>query len=83
MKNKITIILMKYFFLLNKNIKKEKQKLITQLNHFKKQNIKIAAIGASHSTTTLIYYFELYDYFEFIIDDNPKKHNTYSPGFTY
>jgi hypothetical protein len=68
------------FFLLNKNIKKEKQKLITQLNHFKKQNIKIAAIGASHSTTTLIYYFELYDYFEFIIDDNPKKHNTYSPG---
>ena len=66
--------------LLNKNINKEKDKLITQLKIFKEKNIKIAGIGASHSTTTLIYHFELQNYIEFLVDDNIKKHNTYSPG---
>ena len=66
--------------LLNKNINKEKDKLITQLKTFKEKNIKIAGIVTSHSTTTLIYHFELQNYIQFLVDDNIKKHNTYLPG---
>ena len=68
------------FTLLNENISKERDKLITQLEVLKKDNITIAGIGASHSTTTLIFHFQMYRYIDFLIDDNPKKHNTYSPG---
>jgi len=63
------------------NIKKEKNKLISELKQIKKEGNKIVGLGASHSTTTLFYHYELREYIDVLIDDNPKKHKTYSPGF--
>ena len=66
---------------LQKRILNEKNKLINQLELIKKNNVPIVGFGASHSTTTLLYYFELNKYIDFIIDDNPKKNGTFSPGY--
>ena len=30
--------------------------------------------------TTFIYYFEVANFLDFIVDDNPRKHNTLYPG---
>lgn len=40
----------------------------------------VAGYGASTTTTTLLYHFELGSRIKFIVDDNPIKHNTLSPG---
>lgn len=40
----------------------------------------IAGYGASHSTTTLTYHFQVAPYLSFIADDNPRKQHLYSPG---
>ncbi len=40
----------------------------------------VAAYGASTTTTTLMYHFELGSRVSFIVDDNSVKHGTYSPG---
>lgn len=40
----------------------------------------VAAYGASTTTTTLLYHFELQSRLKFIVDDNPVKHGMYSPG---
>ena len=37
--------------------------------------------GASHSTTRLIYEYELQNFLSYIVDDNKKKQNLYSPGY--
>ena len=37
-------------------------------------------IGASPTVTTLLYHFDLNDKVDFIVDDNPAKQNTFSPG---
>jgi hypothetical protein len=50
------------------------------LKGLKSKGKSIIAFGASHSTTTLIYHFELKDYFDYIVDDNEAKHGQYSPG---
>ena len=54
--------------------------LIRLLKSLKAKGKSIVAFGASHSTTTLIYHFELGNYFEYIVDDNKAKHGQYSPG---
>jgi SAM-dependent methyltransferase len=41
----------------------------------------IAGYGASATVTTLLCHFELQRYLSFIVDDNPAKHHTYSPGW--
>ena len=46
----------------------------------KAEGKRIAAYGASTTTTTLLYHFELGPYLEFIIDDNPIKQGLFSPG---
>jgi hypothetical protein len=57
-----------------------KADLIELLKSIKDKGQSIVAFGASHSTTTLIYHFELSDYFDYIVDDNKTKHGLYSPG---
>jgi hypothetical protein len=58
----------------------EKNRLRDVLAAHKANGASIAGFGASHSTTTLIYQFELMDFLDFIVDDNPDKQGTYSPG---
>lgn len=40
----------------------------------------IVGYGASTTTTTLLYHFELQTRLKFIVDDNPLKFNLFSPG---
>jgi hypothetical protein len=41
---------------------------------------KLAGYGASPTVTTLLHQFELADVVDFLVDDNPVKQNTFSPG---
>ena len=42
---------------------------------------KIAAYGASATSTTLIYHYEMGDYLEYLVDDFEVKQGLYSPGY--
>ena len=59
----------------------KKSELTALLDHAQYSNETIVGYGASHSTTTLIHQFEIAQYLDFIVDDNPAKQNTYSPGY--
>jgi len=65
---------------LSKELQELKLELIKLLKNLKAKGKSIIAFGASHSTTTLIFHFELGDYFDYIVDDNEAKHGQYSPG---
>jgi len=65
---------------LSESLEALKFELTKLLKSLKAKGKSIIAFGASHSTTTLIYHFELGDYFDYIIDDNEAKHGQYSPG---
>lgn len=60
------------------NIQKKKSNDL--LDSIKREGKTIAAFGGSATSTTLIYHFGLMDKIEFIVDDNPVKQNTFSPG---
>jgi hypothetical protein len=65
---------------LSETLQELKLELTKLLKSIKAKGKSIVAFGASHSTTTLIYHFELGNYFEYIVDDNKAKHGQYSPG---
>lgn len=67
-----------FFDTWNQKILSVKNDLINYLNQNKDK--KIVGYGASATSTTLIYHFGLGKYLETLIDDNPGKINTYSPG---
>ena len=71
----------KYYQIFNETIQRAKSILQKQLNELKCKNFKIVGFGASHSTTTLMYHFELNKFIDYIVDDNPDKLGTFSPGF--
>ena len=60
------------------NLKKELVRLLKQI-HSGGHNI--VGYGATHITTTLLHHFELGEYLDFLVDDNPAKHGLYSPGY--
>lgn len=62
-------------------INKRKSQLLEKLRELKAQGKTIAGYGASATTTTLIYHFGISEMMDYIVDDNPAKQNTYSPGF--
>lgn len=61
-------------------IEQRKEQTLSFLDGALAKGEKIAAYGASTTTTTLLYHFELGSRIEFILDDNPVKQNTFSPG---
>lgn len=63
-----------------KRISRAKQNLTNSLIRFHKQGKIIAGYGASATSTTLIYHFDLADKLDFLIDDYSRKQNTFSPG---
>ncbi|WP_026841177.1 class I SAM-dependent methyltransferase [Citrifermentans bremense] len=58
-----------------------KKELIELLQRLKSEGKSIAAYGGSATSTTLIYHFGLAPFLEYIVDDNPAKQHTYSPGY--
>lgn len=59
---------------------KIKEQLLEKLAQLKISGKKIVGFGASHSTTTLLYHFEIAPFVDYLVDDNILKHGTYSPG---
>ena len=57
-----------------------KTNLLDTLRNLKSKGQRIIGFGASHSTTTLMYHFELAPYLDYLVDDNELKHGTFSPG---
>ncbi len=57
-----------------------KGQLLSLLREFKAQGKRIAGFGASATTTTLLYHFELREFLEFLVDENPQRHGLFSPG---
>ena len=45
-----------------------------------KQNKSIIGYGASATSTTLMYHYDMQNDFEYLVDDFEAKHNLYSPG---
>lgn len=62
-------------------IDNSKNRLIGELRNLKAQGKTIAGYGGSATTTTLLYHFGLSDIIDYIVDDNPAKQNTFSPGY--
>ena len=63
-----------------KNIR-NKINLRKKLWKIKQKGKTIVGFGASHSTTRLIYEYELKNFLSYIVDDNKNKQNLYSPGY--
>lgn len=62
-------------------IQQRKQASLQYLDEALAAGKSIAAYGASTTTTTLLYHFELGHRLGFIVDDNPSKQGLYSPGY--
>jgi len=63
----------------SRKITNNKKKIVKFLNKYKKLNI--VGYGASATTTTLVSHFGIYKNIKYLIDDNPSKINTFSPGY--
>ncbi len=63
----------------NKKIELNKKNITNYLSRYKKS--KIVAYGASATSTTLISHFKLFNFIDYLVDDNPGKINTFSPGY--
>jgi hypothetical protein len=61
-------------------IEDRKRKVLAYLDNAIAEGKTVAAYGASTTTTTLLYHFELEGRIKFIVDDNPLKHGLFSPG---
>ena len=66
---------------LDSRINSVKSELISMLRELSRKGEKIAGYGASVGVTTLIYFFDVRQYIEYLIDDNPVRHNRFSPGY--
>jgi SAM-dependent methyltransferase len=61
-------------------IEERKREVLAIVDEAIKQGKTVAGYGASTTTTTLLYHFELESRLSFIVDDNPLKYGMYSPG---
>ena len=61
-------------------VDKAKNEVRNKLIEYRKSGSKIAAYGASATSTTLLYHFELSNFIDFFVDENPVKIGLYSPG---
>lgn len=64
----------------NGRIEAAKQTTLGLLGELKRQGKAFAGYGASATTTTLIYHFELEKYLDYLVDEYARKQNTFSPG---
>jgi hypothetical protein len=61
-------------------IQERKQETLRILDAAIAEGKTIAGYGASTTTTTLLYHFDLVSRLKFIVDDNPLKQGLFSPG---
>ena len=65
----------------SEKINGRKSQLLSQLCDIKAQKGTIVGYGGSATSTTLIYHFGLNELMDYIVDDNPAKQGTFSPGY--
>ncbi len=63
-----------------KSIEEQGVKIKEELTKQKKMGKNIIGYGASATVTTLIHHFDLAELFDYFVDDNEIKHNTYCPS---
>ena len=78
-KERIASIGLKTFEEFQLSINSVKKSLIDYL--MSDANKTIVGYGASATSTTLISHFQLSEYINYLVDDNPQKIGTYSPGY--
>jgi hypothetical protein len=62
-------------------IKDKKNSLLRLLSDLRKEKqVNVVGFGASATTTTLVYEFELTDFLDFVVDDNPIRFGCLLPG---
>ena len=69
-----------YFTNFEKRLLRLKNKSLNELEKIKRKKKTIIGLGASHSVSTLTHHFKLNKFFDYLVDDNKKKHGLYSPG---
>ena len=57
-----------------------KQATVAVLDKARASGVSVAGYGASATVTTLVHHFELAEKLDFLVDDNPMRHHTFSPG---
>lgn len=72
---------MKTYDAFSKKIDELKNQLVSKLLEFKADGKSIVGYGGSATSTTLLYHFGLSEMIDYIVDDNPAKQNTFSPGY--
>jgi hypothetical protein len=65
---------------LGKTIQSNAQKVLEIINNYKQKGITCIGYGASVTSTTLIYNFGIGNQLDYLVDDNPAKIGTISPG---
>jgi hypothetical protein len=71
---------LKTFSKFSREILKAKILLNSKLAELKENKRRIVGFGASATTTTLVYHFELVPLLEFLVDDNPIRWGSLLPG---
>ena len=61
-------------------VNRRRDALLAYLYEAKANGSVIAGYGASATVTTLLYHFRMGELVEFLVDDNPIRHGTVSPG---
>lgn len=64
-----------------RRIEERKHAIVDYLDRARDDGKTVAGYGASTTTTTLLYHFELGSRLGFIVDDNPLKQGLFSPGY--
>lgn len=67
--------------LYGKEINQHRDAVLEVLKSYHREGKTIVGFGAAPAITTLIYQFELAPFLKYIVDDNPRKHNRFSPGY--
>ena len=66
---------------LNTRLDGLKNELLRLLGELKGQGKRLAGYGASATVTTLLHHFEIAEFFDFVVDDDPRRQGLFSPGF--
>ena len=69
-----------FFNSYNNRIEKSKSEFIARINKLKKNKL-VAGYGASATSTTLIYHYNLGNLMSYLVDDFKVKQNLFSPGY--
>jgi SAM-dependent methyltransferase len=63
------------------HIDRLREQTVEYLQDCRTRGLVVAGYGASATVTTLLHHFEIGNLIDFLVDDNPIRHGTVSPGY--